>query len=141
MKNILRLQIILAFVMISACAHSSKKKNPGPQGRSPASQLQTQRAQEEDLQDKKDKARVLRKKKESGVVYRAIPQKKGLQFSPKFIAQADQMNERDLYAELLDCYDRNDNLRFQSYYQSFQKRFAKSAMADDAMYLQGLFAL
>lgn len=71
----------------------------------------------------------------------AAPQNKKAKAPTKIFSQGDKLNERDLYAEILNSYNRNDEVRFQAYYRSFKKRFAKSPLADDATYLNGLAAL
>lgn len=71
----------------------------------------------------------------------AAPQKKVAPIATKIFSEADKMNERDLYAAILNTYNRNDQVRFLAYYRSFKKRFAKSPLADEATYLNGLYAL
>ena len=83
----------------------------------------------------------MQKKGELKVAYKAYPQTKKIDFSPKIFTQAEKMQERDLYAEILNSYNQNDSFRFQSYYRAFMKRFAKSPLADDAVYLSGLLSL
>lgn len=136
------LQIILAFGMLGACATSpGKKVKTSAMAAQDRNLAELQKYREEERQDRKDRARVLNKKNEMNVAFKAVPQRKKLEFSPKLLAQADTMRDKDLYAELLNAYNANDILKFQSYYKSFSKRFLKSPLADDAIYLNGMFAL
>ena len=52
-----------------------------------------------------------------------------------------QMNETELYSELVSAYQAGDPIGFSSRYQAFMERFPRSSMADNAVYLAGRRAL
>lgn len=142
MKKIIILQIIVALGLLAACAVSpNKKAKSSSLSAKDGKTAETLRAKQESLQDRKDRNRILQKKNELNLAMRAVPQRKKIEFSPQVFTEANKLGERDLYAELLNSYNRNDVIRFQSYYRSFKSRFSKGALADDAIYLNGMFAL
>jgi TolA-binding protein len=144
MKNLIHTTLVLSLAMLAACAHSggksSKTKAPGLRSED-QNQLRLLKAHEEMAQDQLDRKRVLRKKNEAQVAYRANPQTKKMDFSPQIFSKAEKLQEKNLYTKLLNSYNQNDSFRFQSYYRSFMKRFGKSPLADDAVYLSGLLSL
>lgn len=133
-------------LMLTACALSKGKssKTLGAEQQKATQQMQKAemlKAKEDLSQERKDLQRIMQKKNEIKTAYRVVPQKKKLDYSPKIFSQAEKLSERDLYAELLNSYNRNDMIRFQSYQRSFMKRFKNSPLADDAIYLSGLLQL
>lgn len=122
--------------LFTACASSSLQKSQGV-AKSPHI-LETERKKkdrEESLQDLKDRRLVLARKSSLSaptVVTKPEP----------LIAAADlKLSELDLYAELIRSYDMNNEIRFFSRYHAFMKKYSQGSLADEAMYLAGLFSL
>ncbi len=156
MRNLIYLSAILSLSLLPACA--SKKTTPS---KSTASVVKTQkvlemerkqREHEEALQDLKDRNQVLNKKAQlnpaaastagasSSVQMQARPQNKKIEMVSPILDQKN-LSEKDLYAELLGSYERNNEIAFVSRFQAFQQRYPKSSLMDDAVYLAGLMSL
>lgn len=110
------------------------------------------KTRETQLQDLKDKNLVLAKKskleedgvipaaKSMGLSVQSHPQNKKIAVAP--VSASDlKLSERDLYAELLDAYDKNNQMLFSRYYRAFMKNYSKGVLADDAIYLSALLNL
>lgn len=96
---------------------------------------------EESLQYLKDRRNILAKKSqmETPTRFRATPQNKKIEISTK--TPGKLLNERQLYAELVNAYDQNNEIAFFSRFQSFLQNYNQSPLADDAIYLAGLMSL
>lgn len=110
------------------------------------------KTRETQIQDLKDKNLVLSQKakldgnapsaksKSMGLAINSRPQNKKIQVAP-VSAQDLKLSERDLYAELLGAYDKNNQMAFSRYYSAFMKKYSKGVLADDAVYLSALLNL
>lgn len=101
------------------------------------------REREEAMQDLRDRNQVLNKKAQmesSSVKMQARPQTKRIEMISA-IDHKTNKSDKELYAELLGSYDRNNEIAFFSRLQAFQGQYAKSPLADDALYLAGLMSL
>jgi TolA-binding protein len=157
MRKLIYFLAIASLSVLPACA--SKKttpKNPQAVVKTPKvlEMERKQKEREEALQDQKDRNQVLTKKAQLnpspvaannskgnlGVQVQARPQNKRIEMiSP--VLDHKTMSEKDLYAEVLGSYERNNEIAFASRFQAFQQRFAKSSLMDDAIHLAGLMAL
>jgi TolA-binding protein len=157
MTKLIYFLAIASLSVLPACA--SKKttpRNPGAVVKTPKV-LELERKQkehEEALQDLKDRNQVLSKKAQMnpnsvaakssnnnmGVLLQARPQNKRIEMSAPNVDNKS-LSEKDLYAEVLGSYERNNMIAFASRFQAFQQRFAKSSLMDDAIHLAGLMAL
>lgn len=120
------LVVSVVFSLSAAWANvssSSKIKAPTvvqkPQSKKPAkSDMQAQL--------KKDKALLIQKKNEmEGKVARPLPSTK----------------EKQLFEELVQAYERNDELSFASRYQAMMAEHPRSIFADETLYLGGMMAI
>jgi TolA-binding protein len=101
------------------------------------------REREDARQDEKDRNRVLSKKNQiqsSSISMKSNPQNKKIELVGPVSANMAK-NEKDLYAELVGSYDRNNEIAFFSRLQAFLQNYPKSPLADDALYLAGLMSL
>lgn len=135
-KLILIFAVFISF-LFTACANSSLSKSSHSVVKSP--QIleieRKKREREESVQDLKDRRLVLAKKS-------SLPRSSPVVVVEPIIAPLDmKMSEGDLYAELVKSYDMNNEIRFFSRYQAFMRNYARGPLADDAMYLAGLFSL
>ncbi len=137
MSKLFRILSALISVLFTACASSSLSKSSQGVVKSPQI-LEIERKKkerEESVQDLKDRRLVLARKS-------ALPQSSPNVVVAPLIAPLDlKMSEGDLYAELVRSYDMNNEIRFFSRYQAFMRKYAQGPLADDAMYLAGLFSL
>jgi TolA-binding protein len=102
---------------------------------------QNQRKLREKRQDDKDKLQILAKKQTKAPT--------GVHFSKPvksvaampILSEWKKMSEFELYHAALNAYDRNDEFGFRGMSQTFLRRFPKSNLCDDVIYLSGLMYL
>jgi len=142
-----KMTLLFAFFissLLAGCAtqNGSAKKNSGSVTKTPQLLELERKAKEREQvrQDQKDKQRVLSKKSQLNKPhFRAVPQKQRIEMLNPVATTA--RNEKELYAELVGSFDRNDEIAFFSRFQAYQSKYSKSALADDAIYLAGLMSL
>jgi len=130
-------------VLLSACAIFSKDKTGAERSVNAAGSLSGQQfqVQAQRIQDKKDRARVLKKKAEiEGLSLRSHPGRASMDLKPQRILDT-KLSDRDLYAEIVKSYEGNRRQVFESQVGTFIQKYARSPLADDALYLSGLYAL
>lgn len=92
------------------------------------SQVKSAKSPKVEMQDqlKRDKALLVQKKNElEGKVARPLPSSK----------------EKKMFEELMQAYERNDELSFASRYQAMMSEHPKSVYADETLYLGGMMAI
>ena len=134
---------LIFLLLLAACASPGPKKANTSVVKTPQTARGEQKIKitEESQQDLRDHQRILEQK--TRLTVRAVPQKQTLSTSVPTVlsASASKLSDRDLYAELVGCYDRNSELAFFSRLPAFDGKYAKSPLADDAFYLAGLMSL
>lgn len=141
----IKMKLISALILSSllvACA----SQNKAPRNVAKTSQIlekeKKMREREEIEQDRKDQQKILSKKNPaaaSSIKFGALPQKKKLEIKGPIPAMS--ASEKELYAQLVGSYDRNDEIAFFSRFQSFQAKYPHSPLADETLYLAGLMSL
>lgn len=129
-----------------ATTHQQKKANLNhPSQKANKSLLvldEKNRVREEELQDKRDKSRLLKRKGEMGnISLQASPQKirsgRAVQLAPILDRN---LSETQLFGEIFNRFERNDELGFYARKSLFIKKFPNSARADEVFYLSGMMA-
>lgn len=130
--------------MLVACASTNSRTASAPVTKT-ARALEVERKlkeREESRQDQKDKQRILRKKaqlQDSSINAKVIPQNKKIELSGS--TPGKSKSDRELYAEMVGSYDRNNEIAFFSRLQAFMENHPQSPLADEALYLAGLMSL
>jgi TolA-binding protein len=149
MKNLTHIFAVFGCCLLAGCA----AKTTAPVGSTPTltktpgalALERKQREMEEAKQDQKDRNRILYKKSQlegnerSKTAAQVHPQNQRIELINP--SQSIAKNDKELYAELVGSYDRNDEIAFFSRFQTFSAKYAKSPLADDAIYLAGLMSL
>jgi TolA-binding protein len=147
MRKVIYLLATLSLSLLVGCAsHSVAKKTqqtPIVKTQKVLDMEKKAREHEEALQDLRDRNLVLNKKAQmdnsSAVKLQARPQNKKIEMISA--SGKNWKSDRELYAELVGSYDRNNEIAFFSRFQAFQEKYSKSPLADDATYLAGLMSL
>ncbi len=132
--------------MLVACATTKPSSSSVTVSKSPKVLEMERKLKErgEALQDTKDRNRVLAKKsqmrQQSEMNVQAVPQNKKIEITGMG-APIKASSDRQLYAEMVASYDRNNEIAFFSRLQAFMERYPKSPLADEALYLAGLMSL
>ena len=144
MSKIIFISAVISSGLITACAGNSVRRSSPSVVKSPHV-LEVERKnkeREEAMQDSKDQRLVLAKKASLAAAEAAKrPSIKKVVIDPVIAPPDSKLSERDLYAELVKSYDMNNEIRFFSRYQAFMRSYGKGPLADDAIYLAGLFSL
>lgn len=130
---ILVLSVVFSLPLASANVSSSLKTQAKPvvqktqsKVKSPAKAAVVSSKTEMQEQLKRDKALLIQKKNEmEGKIARPLPSAK----------------EKKMFEELLQAYERNDELSFASRYQAMMSEHPKSIYADETLYLGGMMAI
>jgi TolA-binding protein len=142
------IQLLCVFnVMFSLSCSTSHHKNQNALKPTPIQKTsrvlamdQKRRGQEELAQDKEDRRRLLQRKSQMGLQFSAHPQtpKVSLQLSA---APEKNISEDQLYSEIFQRYERNDEIGFKSRLQMLLRKYPDSARADEALYMAGMMAV
>lgn len=149
-KNIIVLAAVSSLLFI-ACASTKPSSSSQTVVKSPqVIELERKlKVREEAMQDLKDRNRVLAKKSQTELSEptrvtksrKATSKVSNVNVGSVVGAADTKLSDRDLYAELLEQYDLNNEIAFFSRYQAFMRVYPQSALADDAAYLAGLMSL
>jgi TolA-binding protein len=103
---------------------------------------QRQRALRERRQDDRDKALLVQKKQNDAAPSGVLLAKASSKVTPMpVLAKWKKLPEFDLYRATLNASDNNDEFGFRGMSETFLKRFPKSSLRDDVLYLSGLMNL
>lgn len=133
--------ILLPMLLVACASNSSRKASPVVKSPQVVEMEKKKRAREEARQDQKDRDRVLAQKRSSSPIsIKARPQNKKIDVVAITGSQVN-ISEKNLYSELVSTYDSNNWIGFESRFQLFREKYPQSVLADEVLYLGGLFQL
>lgn len=115
--------VLLSLLIISSCQSADKRVASSVSQKQHTSLAPVSVENQKRLQ--RDRAMVINKKNEmEGKIQTPLPNER----------------ERQIYDELVQAYERNDELSFQSRFQNMMTEHSRSLLADDALYLAGMMS-
>lgn len=140
-------KLLLTSIFISGCSslqQSSRNyvQTQNSRNSSIDSQVRQLQIEQERNQDLRDRQLFLSKKKsDSFGGFSVIPQKGGKIETKIASSESGMMSEGGLYAEIVDFYQMNNLIQFNSRASIFFNRYSQSVHRDDVLYMKGMLEL